>query len=111
MGGFDIGYGRMDDNLHVLADEEEKVWRGIDYCNYRISDLTQIHVHQVCSIDRQSQVRMPWHDIGVKIVGKSVNDLCRHFVQYWNHANYQLYMTERQLMMYTGIHEEEFETN
>lgn len=45
MGGFDIGYGRMDDNLHVLADEEEKVWRGIDYCNYRISDLTQIHVH------------------------------------------------------------------
>ena len=44
-------------------------------------------------------------------MGKSVSDLSRHFVQYWNYANYQLYLTESQLMMFTGIHEEQLEVN
>lgn len=26
---------------------------------------------------------MPWHDIGIKLVGDAVIDLARHFIQYW----------------------------
>jgi phosphatidylserine/phosphatidylglycerophosphate/cardiolipin synthase-like enzyme len=29
---------------------------------------------------------MPWHDIAIKVVGPSVNDIQRHFVQYWYFA-------------------------
>jgi len=29
---------------------------------------------------------MPWHDIGIKIEGRSVIDLKRHFTQYWYFA-------------------------
>ncbi len=29
---------------------------------------------------------MPWHDIGIKIQGRSVIDLKRHFTQYWYFA-------------------------
>lgn len=39
MGGLDIGYGRMDDNQHKLSDELGEVWKGIEYCNYRVKDL------------------------------------------------------------------------
>lgn len=35
---------------------------------------------------------MPWHDVGVKIIGSAVLDLCVHFTQYWNHVNFQMYM-------------------
>lgn len=53
---------------------------------------------------------MPWHDVAIKLSGASVVDLCKHFVQYWNYANYQRYLTERELLMFTGIHEEELES-
>ena len=46
---------------------------------------------------------MPWHDIGVKLIGLSVLDLTKHFIQYWNHASCQLYMNDRQLLLFTGI--------
>ena len=29
---------------------------------------------------------MPWHDIGIQIIGRSVIDLKRHFTQYWYFA-------------------------
>jgi phospholipase D1/2 len=54
---------------------------------------------------------MPWHDIGIKIKGTSVLDLTRHFVQYWNHVKIQLNMDERELLMYTGLHEEDLHEN
>lgn len=34
---------------------------------------------------------MPWHDVGIKLLGGSVTDLTRHFVQYWNFVNLQIY--------------------
>jgi phospholipase D1/2 len=48
---------------------------------------------------------MPWHDIGVRLVGGSVSDLCRHFIQYWNYVNFQLDMDDRELLMYVGLGE------
>ena len=35
--------------------------------------------------DRQKVPRMPWHDVGMHIVGQPARDLCRHFVQRWNY--------------------------
>ena len=33
---------------------------------------------------------MPWHDIAVMVRGPAVNDLSRHFVQYWSFATLEL---------------------
>ena len=39
LGGLDIGYGRYDSNDHRLNDEHEDIWYGVDYCNYRKTDI------------------------------------------------------------------------
>jgi phospholipase D1/2 len=95
IGGLDLGYGRMDGKDHLIHDENEKNWKGIDYCNYRIKDISDVTLHEKSSINRLTQPRMPWHDVGIKLIGPSVIDLCKHFIQYWNYANHQLYLTER----------------
>jgi len=41
MGGLDLGYGRMDTKRHSLTDTSAEIWPGIDYCNYRITDILQ----------------------------------------------------------------------
>ena len=35
--------------------------------------------------DRTKIPRMPWHDVGMQIVGQPARDLTRHFVQRWNY--------------------------
>jgi hypothetical protein len=50
---------------------------------------------------------MPWHDIGVRLVGGSVQDLSRHFIQYWNYVNFQMDMNDRELLMYVGMSDED----
>ncbi len=30
---------------------------------------------------------MPWHDVHSRIIGTAVEDICKHFIQRWNHAN------------------------
>jgi phosphatidylserine/phosphatidylglycerophosphate/cardiolipin synthase-like enzyme len=35
---------------------------------------------------------MPWHDLGMRVIGPSVTDLQRHFTQYW-------YFTLRELQL------------
>lgn len=44
---------------------------------------------------RSEHPRLPWHDVGVKIVGPSVNDVAKHFVEYWNFASYESLYQER----------------
>lgn len=52
---------------------------------------------------------MPWHDIGVRLMGGAVQDLSRHFIQFWNHVNFQLSMNDRELLMYVGLNTDEIE--
>ena len=85
------------------------MWRGVDYCNYRMTDILKPKNYKSSSIDRNFHPRMPWHDIGVRIRGGSVLDLSRHFVQYWNYVNFQLNMDDRELLVYAGINEEMLE--
>ncbi|KAI0317663.1 hypothetical protein OF83DRAFT_1276417 [Amylostereum chailletii] len=89
MGGLDLSFGRWDTSQHVIVDdpddEEQKIWPGKDYNNARVSDFHTLNKPDDDMHDRQTTPRMPWHDVGLQIVGQPVRDLGRHFVQRWNH--------------------------
>src|SRR5690606_31745563 len=38
----------------------------------------------VDTIDRSENPRMPWHDVGLQILGQPARDVARHFIQRWN---------------------------
>ncbi len=38
MGGFDLCYGRWDTKSHPVTNEQG-LWKGADFCNFRISDI------------------------------------------------------------------------
>ncbi|AAW43231.2 conserved hypothetical protein [Cryptococcus deneoformans JEC21] len=92
MGGLDLCYGRWDTPQHVLIDDEftepdgpnGPVWRGKDYANERVMEYTNLDKPFEDMFDRTKVPRMPWHDVGLQIVGQPARDLCRHFVQRWN---------------------------
>lgn len=39
-------------------------------------------------LDRETQPRMPWHDVHLMVQGDSAVDIGRHFIEYWNHAKF-----------------------
>ncbi|WVQ80598.1 hypothetical protein IAT38_002703 [Cryptococcus sp. DSM 104549] len=92
MGGLDLCYGRWDTPQHVLIDDEHTspdgpdgpVWRGKDYSNERVMEYSNLDKPFEDMFDRSKVPRMPWHDVGLQIVGQPARDLCRHFVQRWN---------------------------
>ena len=96
LGGLDLCYGRMDNKNHHLADphylekKDEEFFPGIDYTNSRICDFFSVKEYAKARISKEAIPRMPWHDIAVKVEGDPVVDLCRHFIQYWNFAKYDL---------------------
>lgn len=51
-----------------------------------MKDFTNVANFKGESIDRNTQPRMPWHDVACVIYGESAQDLARHFIEYWNHA-------------------------
>ncbi|WVR06183.1 hypothetical protein IAU60_003213 [Kwoniella sp. DSM 27419] len=92
MGGLDLCYGRWDTSQHVLTDDDHSapdgpdgpVWRGKDYANERVMEYASLDKPFEDMFDRNKVPRMPWHDVGLQIVGQPARDLCRHFVQRWN---------------------------
>mmetsp|Transcript_19120 Transcript_19120/g.18770 ORF Transcript_19120/g.18770 Transcript_19120/m.18770 type:complete len:104 (+) Transcript_19120:339-650(+) len=67
LGGLDICMGRWDTKKHSLKDLKDDKGRhyfpGLDYSNSRVSDFKNVHKFQNESIDRETQPRMPWHDV------------------------------------------------
>ena len=92
MGGLDLCYGRWDTPQHVLLDEDftdttgpnAPVWRGKDYANERVAEYSNLDKPFEDMFDRNKVPRMPWHDVGMQILGQPARDICRHFVQRWN---------------------------
>lgn len=92
MGGLDLCFGRWDTPQHCLTDEDfteptgpnGPVWRGKDYFNERIDEYADLDKPFEDRFDRSRQPRMPWHDVGLQILGQPARDLCRHFCQRWN---------------------------
>jgi phospholipase D1/2 len=64
---------------------------GIDYCNPYSKDFPSL----ITSNDKTNlnydgpgevEPRMPWHDVGILVVGQPAKDLSYHFNQYWEFA-------------------------
>ncbi|KAI9464976.1 phospholipase D [Lactarius psammicola] len=83
MGGLDLCFGRWDTPQHSLVDDpeegEEPIWPGKDYSNARITDFHTLTKPEEDMHDRSKIPRMPWHDVGLQIVGQPARDLGRHF--------------------------------
>lgn len=95
MGGLDICFGRFDCQNYPLSEDhklEKDQFRfpGQDYYNVRIKDFKNVEQWGKTLIDRNSQPRMPWRDIGVQLRGEIVKDSTRHFIQYWNFVKVDL---------------------
>ncbi|KAK7048243.1 NUC071 domain-containing protein [Favolaschia claudopus] len=92
MGGLDLCFGRWDTPQHVIIDDvdpdsdQSEIWPGKDYNNPRLSDFHTLNKPDEDMHDRQKEPRMPWHDVGMQVVGQPARDLCRHFVQRFNHT-------------------------
>ncbi|KAJ9102280.1 hypothetical protein QFC19_004828 [Naganishia cerealis] len=94
MGGLDLCFGRWDTSQHVLIDEDFEpgatgengpIWPGKDMANERVVEYHTLNKPFEDMFDRTKVPRMPWHDVGLQIVGQPARDLCRHFIQRWNH--------------------------
>ncbi|RDI82881.1 hypothetical protein Vi05172_g7070 [Venturia inaequalis] len=98
-GGVDLCFGRWDTPNHPIADDKLtgfeqtdqpkdadhcQLWPGKDYSNPRVQDFYKLNQPYEEMYDRNKVPRMPWHDIGMQIIGQPARDLSRHFVQRWN---------------------------
>ncbi|KAH8413621.1 hypothetical protein KR222_002150, partial [Zaprionus bogoriensis] len=63
---------------------QAKYWFGKDYSNFILKDWMNLNAPFVDIIDRTTTPRMPWHDVGICVVGASARDVARHFIQRWN---------------------------
>lgn len=99
-GGVDLCFGRWDTPDHRLVDDKRtgkeraefprdaencQMWPGKDYSNPRVQDFFDLFEPYGEMYDRHKTPRMPWHDIGMQVVGQPARDLSRHFVQRWNY--------------------------
>ena len=99
-GGVDLCFGRWDTPQHAVVDDKLtgfelddtpkdadhcQLWPGKDYSNPRVQDFYSLDKPYEEMYDRSKVPRMPWHDIGMQIVGQPARDLTRHFVQRWNY--------------------------
>lgn len=87
VGGLDLCIGRYDDWQHRLADPESAIWKGQDYYNPRIKDVTEGRL-QSDLLARERQPRLPWQDVACEVLGRAARDVARHCVERWNHARY-----------------------
>ncbi|EPE08215.1 phospholipase d1 [Ophiostoma piceae UAMH 11346] len=103
VGGIDLCFGRWDSPQHTLVDDKPtgfemdemvvpkdadhtQLWPGKDYSNPRVQDFFSLREPYKEMYDRTKVPRMPWHDVGMQIVGQPARDLTRHFVQRWNYV-------------------------
>ncbi|KAG1748704.1 phospholipase D [Suillus lakei] len=109
MGGIDLCFGRCEVNpdidqlsslnnfkdgiLHSMSSSMTRsyrqkrfeIWPGKDYSNPRVLDFHTLNKPSEDMYDRAKVPRMPWHDVGMQVVGQPARDLARHFVERWNY--------------------------
>ena len=92
VGGLDLCWGRYDFHEHPITEvpnsEKKYYFPFIDYSNARIADFINVEDYLKESVRRESNIRMPWHDVHTRIIGPVVGDIARHFVERWNHDNF-----------------------
>eukprot|EP00397_Hematodinium_sp_SG-2012_P002218 GEMP01002224.1.p1 GENE.GEMP01002224.1~~GEMP01002224.1.p1 ORF type:complete len:1312 (+),score=226.14 GEMP01002224.1:262-4197(+) len=88
IGGLDLCLGRYDNATHTLidCDQEHQVFPGKDYSNPVIKDFYKVTKPDIDMLNRNTEPRMPWHDVHCMIKSKAFShDLAKHFMQLWNH--------------------------
>ena len=92
VGGLDLCWGRWDTHSHPIYekpnDEQKYNFPAIDYSNARIRDFDKVENYLTESCDRNTEVRMPWHDVHSRLIGPVVADIARHFVERWNFSRF-----------------------
>lgn len=63
---------------------QAKFWYGKDYTNFIMKDFVFLDAPYQDLVDRTTTPRMPWHDVGVMVIGSTARDVSRHFIQRWN---------------------------
>ena len=95
VGGLDLCWGRYDNNNHSIyeAPNNQNIYEFpfIDYSNMRKKDITNIEYYYLESVPREESTRLPWHDVQARIIGESVENISKHFIQRWNYANSEEY--------------------
>ena len=91
VGGLDLCWGRYDNNFHPITEPKNTFYYFpfIDYSNARIRDFTNVQNYLIESANRDTETRMPWHDVHTRVIGPVVADIARHFVERWNHAKFE----------------------
>ena len=89
IGGLDLCFGRWDNRQHALADVHpsgvrNEVFPGQDFNNNRIMDFRTVDDWKSNELSKADYGRMPWHDVGMGVVGDCVYDIAEHFVLRWN---------------------------
>ena len=102
IGGLDLCFGRVDTSDHPIYDPAfvagtGHTYLGKEYSNPRLADFRNCREHDVALIDKATTPRMPFHDAMIKLIGPVVGDISRHFIQYWNHVEVDVYGKEEEV--------------
>ena len=68
----------------VQPQPKDVLWRGKDYVNFIVKDVTRPDLPDGDNVDRTETPRMPWHDVSTMVQGEAARDVARHFIQRWN---------------------------
>ena len=98
MGGMDLCFGRYDTSSHLIVKNDTATYPGIDYNNTRIRDFLSVKEFWKDGVER-NKPRLPWHDIGLSFEGEVVQDICLHFIEYWNYASFQTHYEDRYILI------------
>lgn len=64
-----------------MSTANDAMWPGIDYCNSRTCDFRDVtKINESDLKNTKEEPRMPWHDIGLRLLGEAVTDVARHFI-------------------------------
>lgn len=85
IGGLDICYGRWDTQKHRLLDinndpQMPQIFPGNDYSNEKLRVPVNCEDPTHNTLNREVEVRMPWHDIAVVVEGDTAMDIAHHYV-------------------------------